>query len=81
MDPIVAIDIDLVDETTCACDMSSSSTKKVGACICTDCKCHLRHRNREIVIPLPSLKIQYITYGVIISTFIFIGLYKLVMNG
>jgi len=78
MNPVIAIDIDIekeniVNETICTCNMSSSSTKKVGACICTDCKCHLR--DIEIII-LPD-KIQYIGYGVIITTVCFVGMYML----
>jgi len=74
------VDIEQQHPNTCACDMGSSS-KKVGACICTDCKCHLRKRqNREmnqIVIPMPSTRIQFLGYGIIVSTFTVIAVYML----
>jgi hypothetical protein len=79
--PIVAIDneTDLDPEViTCAC--SHGNEKKVGACICTDCKCHLRRRNREIdyiIMPMPPPRIQYIGYGIIVSTVTIIAVYML----
>jgi hypothetical protein len=86
--PIVAVAIEsessnpLVDieQNTCACDMGSSS-KKVGACICTDCKCHLRRRQHlemdSILIPIPPARIQCLGYGFIISTLTVIAIYML----
>lgn len=84
--PIVAVAIEsdnpLVDiehqrPNTCACDMGSSS-KKVGACICTDCKCHLRKRqNQDIVFPIPPARIQCMGCGIIVSTLTVIAVYML----
>ena len=91
--PIVAVAIEsdnsLVDieqnqrPHTCACDMGSSS-KKVGACICTDCKCHLRKRQtlemNYIVIPIPPARIQCMGCGFIISTLTVIAVYMLLQS-
>jgi len=67
--PIIAIDI---EPETCAC--SHGNEKKVGACICTDCKCHLQ----DIVMPIPSPRIQCFGYGIIVTTVTIIGVYMLV---
>lgn len=74
--PIVAIDIE-PEQNTCAC--SHGNEKKVGACICTDCKCHLRKRQTPdyIIIPIPSPRLQFFGYGVIVSTVTIIGVYML----
>ena len=83
-DPIIAIDITNEVESepnTCAC--SHGNEKKVGACICTDCKCHLRRRNREIdyiIVPIPPPQIQCVGYGVIVSTVTIIGVYMLLQS-
>ena len=78
--PIVAIDIetDLPTELiTCTC--SHGNAKKVGACICTDCKCHLRKRQTPdyILIPIPSPRMQCFGYGIIVSTITVIAVYML----
>ena len=70
--PIIAIDI---EPETCAC--SHGNENKVGACICTDCKCHLRRRNQDIVMSIPSPRIQCFGYGVIVSTITIIAVYML----
>jgi len=71
------VDIEHQRPNTCACDMGSSS-KKVGACICTDCKCHLRRRQtQDIVFPIPPTHIQCMGYGIIISTLTVIAVYML----
>lgn len=74
------VDIEHQRPNTCACDMGSSS-KKVGACICSDCKCHLRRRQQlemdSIVIPIPPARIQCLGYGFIISILTVIAIYML----
>jgi len=73
--PIVAIDLE-----TCAC--SHSDATKVGACICTDCKCHLQRRQTPeyILIPIPSPRMQYFGYGIIVSTITITAVYMLLKS-
>jgi hypothetical protein len=39
------------DTTECNCCKVDPNTNKRGACICTDCKCHLRTRNNILTDP------------------------------
>lgn len=71
--PIVSIDIECENvPTICAC--SHGNEKKV----CSDCKCHLRIRQtQDIVIPIPSPRIQLFGYGIIVATVTIVGVYML----
>jgi hypothetical protein len=77
INPLVDIEQNHQHPNTCDCDIGSSSK----ACICTDCKCHLRRRQilemDSIVIPIPPARIQCLGYGCIISTLSVIAVYML----
>lgn len=80
--PIVAIDIaesEPIQTHNCACTCAHGNEKKVGACICTDCKCHLRKRQIPdyILIPIPSPRMQFFGYGIIVATVTIIAVYML----
>ena len=57
------------------CQCSNPTVNKDSACICGNCQCHIRRRQREDYI-----RIQYIAYGCIISFVIATALYMLVIQ-
>jgi len=82
--PIVAIDIaksEPIQTHNCACTCAHGNEKRVGACICNDCKCHLRKRQNQsydyIQIPIPSHHIQCFGYGIIVAIVTIVAVYML----
>jgi uncharacterized paraquat-inducible protein A len=50
-----------INDSSCGCCKIDPTTNQKGVCICTDCKCHIKRRNRIQMIWTDPI----VLYGVI----------------